>query len=114
MQDLWRPRGDRVSLPGLMAAATSGHMLSGTVGFKFAGFSGGAVDFSSAQFSRGTVDFSSARFYGGIVSYRFAQFSGGTVDFSNASDWSFPPVFPWTDTPLPGVKLPGKERQTQV
>jgi uncharacterized protein YjbI with pentapeptide repeats len=24
---------------------------------------------------------------------------GGTVDFSGAGDWSFPPAFPWTDTP---------------
>jgi hypothetical protein len=32
--------------------------------------------------------------------------SGATVDFSDASDWSYPPAFPWTGTPPPGVKLP--------
>ena len=45
---------------------------------------------------------------------RRAEFSGGTVDFSGAGDWSFPPAFPWTDTPPPGVKLPKKEDQSQA
>jgi hypothetical protein len=41
-------------------------------------------------------------------------FSGGTVSFSGARDWSFPPAFPWTDAPPPGVKLPKMEDQSQA
>jgi hypothetical protein len=43
-----------------------------------------------------------------------AEFSGGTVDFSDPWDWSFPPEFPWTDAPPPGVNLPKKEDQSQA
>ena len=75
--------------------------------------SGGTVSFNSAQFSRGGVDFRFAPFSGGTVDFGFAEFSGGTVDFSEASDWSFPPAFHWTDTPPLGVKLPRKEDQAQ-
>ena len=74
-------------------------------------FDGG--DFGGAQFSGGTVDFS-AQFSGGAVSFVGAQFSGGTVDFSRAGVWSYPPEFPWTDTPPSGVKLPRKEDQSQA
>jgi len=78
-----------------------------TVHFGGAQFSGGTVDFGGAQFSGGTVDFGGAQFSGGTVSFGSgARFSGGTVDFSDADDWSFPPAFPWTDTPPSGVKLP--------
>jgi hypothetical protein len=58
------------------------------------------VNFTNARFSGGTVDFSFAEFSGGTIGFRSAQFFGGTVDFSDADDWSFPPVFPWTETPL--------------
>jgi hypothetical protein len=122
--------GGRVSFGG---AQFSGGMVSfggaqfsgGRVFFRGAQFSGGRVSFSSAQFSGGTVDFSSAQFSGGIVFFGGAQFSGGTVffgaaqfsggevDFSRASVWSYPPEFPWTDTPPSGVKLPRKEDQSQ-
>jgi hypothetical protein len=81
----------------------------GTVRFRRAKFSGGTVDFGDAQFSGGTVDFYGAHFSGGTVSFGDSQFSGATVDFSDASDWSYPPAFPWTGTPPEGVKLPGKE-----
>lgn len=50
---------------------------------------------------------------GGTVGFDRAEFSGGTVDFSDPLGWSFPPAFPWTDTPAPGVKLPHKEDQSQ-
>lgn len=111
---------------------------SGWVGFRGARFSGGevsfrgaqfsgsdvyfrdarfsrpsTVDFSYAQFTGGTVTFHRAQFSGGTVYFREAGFSGGTVDFSHPDDWSFPPVFPWTDAPPPGVKLPKKEDQPQ-
>jgi hypothetical protein len=87
----------------------SGAQFSGgTVYFSRAKFSGGTVDFSGAQFSGGTVYFKRAKFSGGTVDFGDAQFSGGTVDFSDASDWSYPPAFPWTGTPPPGVKLPRK------
>jgi uncharacterized protein YjbI with pentapeptide repeats len=96
-------------------------------------FSGSEVNFG-ARFSGGTVDFSRAGFSGGQVSFVNARFSGGTVDFGRAwlsggaevpfgnrtfdsrahGDWSVPPVFPWTDTPPPGVKLPRKEGQSQA
>ena len=80
----------------------------GTVHFSDAEFSGGTVYFGDAEFSGGTVYFSRAKFSGGTVDFGDAQFSGGTVDFSDASDWLYPPAFPWTGTPPPGVKLPRK------
>jgi uncharacterized protein YjbI with pentapeptide repeats len=76
-------------------------------------FCGSTVDFDGAEFSGGMVDFDGAEFSGGRVHFRDAAFSGGTVDFSSTSDWSFPPDFPWTGTPPPGVKLPTKEDQSQ-
>ena len=92
----------------------------GTVLFDGAQFSAGAVhfrdvredgaDLGGAEFSGGEVSFRGAEFSGGEVSFDRAQFSGGTVDFSDADDWSFPPSFPWTDTPPPGVKLPKEDQ----
>ncbi|MDQ2815042.1 MAG: pentapeptide repeat-containing protein [Actinomycetota bacterium] len=91
----------------------------GTVYFSHAVFSGGRVDFFRAVFSGGRVAFAasgsfgfpapSAVFSGGQVDFSHARFSGGTVDFRNPRDWSFPPAFPWTDTPPPGVMLPKKK-----
>ena len=98
----------------------------GTVGFGGAEFDGGRVDFGAAQFFGGSVNFESAWFSGGEVTFSGAEFVGGTVDFDNArffgggvdfsdaEDWSFPPAFPWTDTPPSGVKLPRKEDQSQA
>jgi Pentapeptide repeats (9 copies) len=85
-------------------------------GGDFAGavFSSGEVSFVGAVFSGGMVDFERAVFSGGTVRFAHAVFTGGTVDFSDAWDWSFPPEFPWTDTPPPGVKLPKKEDQSQA
>ena len=57
-------------------------------------------------------DFNGVVFDGG--DFGGAQFSGGTVDFSRAGVWSYPPEFPWTDTPPSGVKLPRKEDQSQA
>ena len=81
--------------------------------FTGAKFSGGTVDFSVAEFSGGTVVFGRAEFSGGTFSFSAARFSGGTVSFSDPLDWSFPPEFPWTDTPPPGVKL-SKEDQSRA
>jgi len=95
---------------------THAEFSGGTVYFRRAAlssgavFSGGTADFTHAVFSGGTVDFG----VGGRVGFSRAEFSGGTVDFSGAADWSFPPAFPWADTPPPGVKLPGKEDQSQA
>ncbi len=86
----------------------------GTVYFYGAQFSGGTVDFGDAQFSGGTVGFIGASFSGGTVHFGTAAFSGGEVDFSRAGVWSYPPEFPWTDTPPSGVKLPRKEDQSQA
>jgi hypothetical protein len=61
---------------------------------------------SDTQFSSGAVNFGGARFSGGEVDFGAAQFSGGTVDFCRADDWPVPPIFPWTDTPPPGVQFP--------
>ena len=81
----------------------------GTVLFGFAtSFSGGTIDFEDAEFSGGEVYFSGAVFSGGEVRFVGAQFSGGTVDFSDVFGRSFPPIFPWTGAPPPGVKLPKK------
>ena len=71
----------------------------------------GPVNFGGAMFSGSTVDFAGAKFSGGTVDFGIANFSGGTVDFGRVSDWSFPPVFPWTNTPSPGVNLPKREGQ---
>jgi Pentapeptide repeats (9 copies) len=76
--------------------------------FNDAKFSGGTVYFGDTEFSGDTVYFRRAKFSGGTVDFGDAQFSGGTVDFSDASDWLYPPAFPWTGTPPPGVKLPRK------
>ena len=78
----------------------------GEVRFGDAVFSGGEVHFVGAVFSGGTVDFGGAVFSGGTVRFGGAVFSGGEVDFRSPSDWSCPPVFPWTGTPPPGVVLP--------
>jgi uncharacterized protein YjbI with pentapeptide repeats len=102
----------------------------GTVSFDGAQFSGGTVNFGGtinfgtefsdgavfdgAKFSGGTVSFGGASFSGGTVNFvgagrlSPAQFSGGEVDFSHPIGWSYPPEFPWTDTPPSGVKLPTK------
>jgi uncharacterized protein YjbI with pentapeptide repeats len=85
----------------------------GEVDFYAAKFSGGEVDFYGAGFSRGKVDFEEAQFYGGTVRFDYALFTGGLVDFSKVRDWSYPPKFPWTGTPPPGVKLPSKEDPSQ-
>jgi len=98
----------------------------GTVDFSGAKFSGAEVDFSGAEFcgaevrfgdaefSGGIVDFGRAEFSGGTVDFGRAEFSGGTVDFTGTSGRAFP-TFPWAaDTPPSGVKLPGKEDQSQA
>ena len=86
----------------------------GTVDFDRAKFSGGTVRFSDAEFSGGTAYFGDAQFSEGTVDFRGAQFSGGTVDLSDASDWSSPPAFSWTDTPPRGVKLPRKDEHPEA
>ena len=87
----------------------------GTVYFGNASFSGGTVYFGNASFSGGTVSFDGFSYFRGTVYSGGTSFSGGEIDFSKASDWSFPPIFPWTGTPPPGVKLPRrKEDQSQV
>jgi hypothetical protein len=92
---------------------TCAEFSSGQVGFGAVTFSGGEVDFGNASFFGSTVDFGRAEFCGSAVDFR-ARFSSGMVDFSIPSDWSFPPAFPWTDTPPPGVRLPQKEDQSQA
>jgi uncharacterized protein YjbI with pentapeptide repeats len=93
----------------------NGAEFSGAV-VKFDGtkFSGAQVGFPGAKFSGGKVGFDHAEFSGGKISFDHAEFSGGTVDFSSPADWSFPPEFPWTGMPPPGVKLPKKEDQSQA
>jgi Pentapeptide repeats (9 copies) len=99
----------------------------GTVDFRFAEFSGcrvsfhgaqfslgGTVNFQYAVFSGGTVDFTGARFSADTVDFTDAVFSGGTVDFRNPGRGSTLPAFLWTDTPPPGVKLPGKGDQSRT
>jgi hypothetical protein len=86
----------------------------GAVIFGDAEFSGGVVSFGGAVFSASAVYFGFAEFSGGAVSFGGAQFSGGEVDFSKARVWSYPPEFPWTDTPPSGVVLPRKEDQSQA
>src|SRR6266566_209494 len=108
-----------------MAQFSGGHVdflatvFSGAeVDFRFAQFSGGEVNFGHAVFSGGTVDFTAAGISPiGSIRFSDAEFSGGTVDFTDPADpddWSFPPAFPWTGTPPPGVKLPKKEDQSQT
>ncbi len=94
--------------------ASYAEFSGGTVDFNLAGFYRGAVSFNHAEFSGGTVDFSYARFSGGRVTFNRAGFSGGTVDFSGALDWSCPPAFPWRGRPPSGVRLPGKQDQSQA
>jgi uncharacterized protein YjbI with pentapeptide repeats len=85
-----------------------------TVNFTSAEFSGGRVYFARTRFSGGELDFSDAKFSGGKVDFSDAEFSGGELDFINAGDWSFPPAFPWTETPLSGVKLPEKKEPSRT
>ena len=92
----------------------SGQFSGGKVDFGGVEFSGGTVSFMGAEFSGGTVDFSFAKFSGNKVNFINTRFSGGQVDFSRASDWSFPPIFPWTNTPPLGVKVPKKENQSRA
>ena len=85
--------------------------FSGQVSFAVATFSGAEVSFPGAEFCAGRVDFSSGTFTGGEVSfYGGAQFTGAEVDFTDPKEWKVPPLFPWTGTPPPGVKLPGEPR----
>jgi len=86
----------------------------GKVSFPEAQFASGVVSFNLSSFSGGKVDFPEALFIGGEVSFNLASFRGGEVDFSHAFDWSYPPSFPWTDTPPSGVKLPRKEDQSNA
>jgi uncharacterized protein YjbI with pentapeptide repeats len=107
-----------------------------SVSFFRARFSGGTVSFGGAEFSGGTIGFVFAEFSGGTVGFGElsrdeislgddlfsgltpglgdAEFSGGEVDFSTPGDWSFPPAFPWTGTPPPGVNLPEIGDQSQA
>lgn len=92
-------------------AFSDARFAGGTVSFNRTQFSGstvtfGGTEFDGARFSGGDVTFDDAQFSAGTVSFVGAEFSGGTADFSYVRDWSFPPVFPWTDTPPSGVKLP--------
>ena len=102
------------------ATFSSGHVgftdtefCGGTVDFRLARFFSGGTVYFSARFSGGAVDFRGAKFSGGEVDFKLAEFSGGTVDFSKAGDWSFPPAFPWRDTPPPGVKLPRRTEHSE-
>ena len=79
----------------------------GMVNFNGATFSGAEVSFPGAEFSTGLVIFSGAKFTGGEVNFYTATFSGAVVDFTDPAEWKVPPLFLWTGTPPPGVKLPG-------
>jgi hypothetical protein len=92
----------------------SAEFSGGTIDFQEAQFSGGYVSFDLAEFSGGQVRFIGANFSGGEVSFFWARFSGGKLHFIGTRDWSFPPVFPWTGTPPPGVMLPKKEDQSRA
>jgi uncharacterized protein YjbI with pentapeptide repeats len=105
---------DGARLSGGMVDFYGADFSDGAVGFVGAEFSRGTVNFVGAQLSGGQVYFGDAQFSGGTVDFSDAQFSGREVDFSQASIWSYPPKFPWTDTPPPGVKLPRKEDQSQA
>ena len=101
------------------------HFSGGVVDFGLAQFAGGEVSFGGAQFSGGTVSFSGAKFSGSRVDFTRTlsdktgdfvetRFSGSEVDFSDVGDWSFPPIFPWTDMLPSGVKLPKKADHSQT
>ena len=105
---------NRAKFSGGQVHFDSAKFSGGAVRFSGAEFSGGAVDFFGVKFSGGTVRFGYAKFSGGTVSFSGAEFSGGEPDFSEVGDWSFPPAFPWTDKPSPGVTLPRKEVQSQA
>jgi Pentapeptide repeats (9 copies) len=81
--------------------------------FRDSEFSGGFAVFDGAEFRGGRVHFDGAKFSGTEIYVDGAKFSASTIDFSDAADWSHPPVFPWTDTPPSGVKLPSKDDQSQ-
>lgn len=118
-------RFDWAQFSGSTVPFNGAQFSGGTVLFDDARFSAGAVYFAGGrlsgvdlmggvQFSGGTVSFARARFSGGTVGFSFAaEFSGGEVDFSDAADWSLPPVFPWTDMPPSGVKLPKAKDQSE-
>jgi hypothetical protein len=72
------------------------------------------VSFNRAEFSGGTVSFNDAHFTTALVTFGDAVFSGGEVDFSNASDWSVPPTFPWTETPPSGDGQSYRESSEEV
>jgi len=72
------------------------------------------VTFGVTRFSGGRLTFDGAEFSCGGVRFGGNKFCGGTADVTGADDWSFPPAFPWTDTPPPIVKLPRKEDQAQA
>ena len=95
-----------LSWQGLNFDFTGARFSGSLVIFKDAKFSGAVIEFGLAEFSGGRVSFSCVQFSGGKVDFSNARFSGGEVDFSDASEWSFPPAFPWTDTPPSCVVLP--------
>jgi len=86
---------------------TRAKLFGGQVNFNGATFSGAEVSFPGAEFSTGLVIFSGAKFTGGEVNFYTATFSGAVVDFTDPAEWKVPPLFLWTGTPPPGVKLPG-------
>jgi uncharacterized protein YjbI with pentapeptide repeats len=89
------------------AVSFDGAEFSGSdVSFTSAEFTGGPVSFVSAEFTLGNIDFRFAEFSRSRVSFYDAEFTGSTVSFYAPRVWSPPPIFPWTDTPPTGVKLP--------
>lgn len=105
---------DSANFSGGEVDFTGAHFSGGAVSFDGAQFSGGEVYFTSARFSSGRVDFSNAKFSGGPIDFSAAQFAGSKVDFSAVADWSFPPTFPWADTPPSGVQLPKQADQSRT
>jgi len=105
---------DLAYFSGSEVAFDEARFSGGTVSFNRTDFSGGTVDFNRASFSGGTIRFPRAAFFGGTVYFDDAEFSGGELDFSGVADWSFPPTFPWTETPPPGVSLPKKENHSEA
>jgi len=71
-------------------------------------FAAGSVEFDRSEFAGSALIFNQAEFKGASVTFNRSYFSGGNIDFSEVGNWSTPPVFPWTDTPPPGVKLPSE------
>jgi hypothetical protein len=65
-----------------------------------------AVSFARARYSGGEVSFEpeARTWFGAEKRFARAEFSGGEVDSSSVDDWSFPPAFPWTDTPPPVMR----------